>query len=165
MFIGDPNDTFNISHPHGTLFCTDDYSSSCDIDGEEWQCDESSICDMDYIMETMPTTTSLHVQSKMYVGDRIYVVVIAATLIATVCYLKYLLQRKPKLELTAVHTATIATSDYKKPTVEHLERYFGVIVHDPTPSNTYSCGSDHTMTATPSEQYIDHHYPPIEEKQ
>jgi len=114
-YVSDSNDTAALHH--GTMHCTDDYSSSCNIDPDalEWQCDPDTNdntndhlnCDSnrqgadqgeadtlsqsdDNHIRTGFTAISIGTDSEFWI-----VMVIAVILMLTICYMKHLMNRKP----------------------------------------------------------------------
>ena len=157
MITGNTNGTF------GTVYCSDDYSSSCLIDEEQWKCDggNGSICDTAYTMDTtLPIEgykTASMVVDPFENTSFLIAVSVAMTLIVTLCFMRYLLNRKPK----CTSKRTVTTN--RKPTVEDTEEFSGVIVYRPDHSGSYpdhsSCHSGHTITDTPSGP-VHYVYPP-----
>lgn len=160
-------------YTHGTMYCTDDYSSSCDIHEDDWKCDdynETSICDMDHAY--IAGSNSIHqlneaeeytmTSSKVAIWENtgfIIVLGIGLTLIMTICYMKYLMKRKPQSD--SPQFKAVPTKRNRKQSEEPSDdsKFNGITLHQPEDSGSYNASQHDTdsgqITATPSIQGID----------
>jgi hypothetical protein len=164
IYGNDSNTTFD--YQHGTMHCTDDYSSSCSIDTAIWECDgvghSGFVCDIGDLIETHPpmTTQNASPVTKPWESASFPIVmVIVIILMLTICFMKYLMNRKPyrpqKVQRASnVIRASNVTESLDTPQSVD-DRCLGITLHGPRDSNSQhdfdvSC----TITATPSERPV-----------